>query len=821
MSAPSRLSSLLVRDGVIGVKRMEQAFQRQVIYGGALDTILLEMAVINEDRLLEYLSLATGLPTADRNLLDYFDPRAIQVCPRTLAEEYHIAPLAFDGEALRVLVNDPVDLARLELLATTLGIPVQPFVVPEFRLNILWERLFGVQTPARFASLASKLVLAARANVPEPKVVVEDVDVRRVAESPGQNARSTAPLSSDAISRALEAQAKMRRASQAEAVPIATPESITARTVITPPANLTAAAGGTAAETPAPVPVVEVGPVPVMVQNTGATTAEVLRAPFRGVPTLDATPLEPKAASAALEKAADRDAIFAALVRGVRSRTTYVALLVVQGDMTFGRLVIDGDVADTEGIAQLALPSGVVPALQSAVETRAPYIGPVATGDPELDGALATLGGLPSVALLLPVVLRERVVALVYAHRRTDVVSIAGLSEVLPLAGDAAMALSRLIVRAKSVGYRKPEAASPAIAAPVAISPDEVVTKKTRTLEEAVGDGAWASGSSDVVTPAQIDFGEVQITAEPPTPMGLCLDGVETGVEPVASDSADEALRRLDELLPALRARLPGKLTIDRYAAGARRLRASQHGPLLALAVRVGARMAPIFAELMSGEDREARFYATLACIEIRSSSLIPALVGRLFDPDYGIRAAALEALMGYPPRDLDGGLDDVRKAIHGDAARARAAAHALGELRDLKAIPDLIDATERDHTTAEEARRALLVITKQDFGTKAKKWRAWWEKNNTRPRMEWMLDGLAHAEDEVRLSASEELKQLTGEYFGYHYDLSKREREEARLKWLKWWEETGRRRFVREGAGGENRENARPTAVLPTLPRR
>ena len=39
---PSRLSSLLVRDGLVGVKRMEKAFQRQVIYGGSLDTILLE-----------------------------------------------------------------------------------------------------------------------------------------------------------------------------------------------------------------------------------------------------------------------------------------------------------------------------------------------------------------------------------------------------------------------------------------------------------------------------------------------------------------------------------------------------------------------------------------------------------------------------------------------------------------------------------------------------------------------------------------------------------------------------------------------------------
>src|SRR5664279_5973496 len=64
---PSRLSSLLVRDGLVGVKRMEKAFQRQVIYGGSLDTILLEMNLVPEDRLTQYLALASGLPPAKRD----------------------------------------------------------------------------------------------------------------------------------------------------------------------------------------------------------------------------------------------------------------------------------------------------------------------------------------------------------------------------------------------------------------------------------------------------------------------------------------------------------------------------------------------------------------------------------------------------------------------------------------------------------------------------------------------------------------------------------------------------------------------------------
>src|SRR5512142_3153358 len=231
---PSRLSSLLVRDGLIGVKRMEQAFQRQVIYGGALDTILLEMGALNEDRLAEYLSLASGLPPADRNLYDYFDPRAVQVCPRELAEEFRVAPVAFDGDALRVLVSDPVDLGQLESLATRIGAPIQPFVVPEFRFALIVERLFGVPTPSRYLSLAAKQAAARRPQVPEPKVIVEDVDIRRVAETPNVRTR-TGPMSTDTVAKALERQEQKRRAASASLSPVPPARTAVPAPIIDPP----------------------------------------------------------------------------------------------------------------------------------------------------------------------------------------------------------------------------------------------------------------------------------------------------------------------------------------------------------------------------------------------------------------------------------------------------------------------------------------------------------------------------------------------------------------------------------------------------------
>ena len=95
----------------------------------------------------------------------------------------------------------------------------------------------------------------------------------------------------------------------------------------------------------------------------------------------------------------------------------------------------------------------------------------------------------------------------------------------------------------------------------------------------------------------------------------------------------------------------------------------------------------------------------------------------------------------------------------------------------------------------ADKAREELMAITKQDFGTRPRRWEAWWEKHKDDDRIEWLFEGLAHKEPRIRASSEEELRKLTGEYFGYHYDLPRRERDQARARWQKWWHETGRKK--------------------------
>jgi hypothetical protein len=103
--------------------------------------------------------------------------------------------------------------------------------------------------------------------------------------------------------------------------------------------------------------------------------------------------------------------------------------------------------------------------------------------------------------------------------------------------------------------------------------------------------------------------------------------------------------------------------------------------------------------------------------------------------------------------------------------------------------VPALIVRLERGGDVR-AAHTALVAITRQDFGTKPKRWASWWKKHQHDDRNDWLFEGLSHKTPEIRAAAEQELRALTGEYFGYAFDLPREAREAARARWQAWWKE-------------------------------
>ena len=148
------------------------------------------------------------------------------------------------------------------------------------------------------------------------------------------------------------------------------------------------------------------------------------------------------------------------------------------------------------------------------------------------------------------------------------------------------------------------------------------------------------------------------------------------------------------------------------------------------------------------------------------------------------------------------------RKAAQDDPTIAAGALRALAELRDKNAVPEIAERLEAAHPDiATAAHDALVALTCDDAGVKSKRWLDWWAKMGSLSRVEWLLEALAHRIPELRLLASNELYEISGEYFGYHYDLPERDREEARQRWIAWWQS--------KNQGAPDRDHAQPPAKV------
>jgi hypothetical protein len=266
-------------------------------------------------------------------------------------------------------------------------------------------------------------------------------------------------------------------------------------------------------------------------------------------------------------------------------------------------------------------------------------------------------------------------------------------------------------------------------------------------------------------------------------------------------DAAEaELLRQGQNAMRAIMARFPGPIAESRGRLSEGPVRVVDCGPLLRLIAGQRKVALPFVLEALDELDAEKRYWATFLLTELPYPEAAPPLLARLFDEEARTRKAARLAMGAIAKTAPQAVVDAVAKiAVTPDDGRRDAAIAVLGELREPLAVPVLtLVLSERDERSAESARKALVEVTRQDFGKNVRQWSSWWTANSARHRIEWLMDALSHELSEIRRAAGEELKTLTKEYFGFSEDLPPRERERAQQRYRDWWVTEGRSRFRR-----------------------
>lgn len=171
---PARLAQHLVTRGLLSAQTIEDAQRRRATYGGALDTVLLEMGAIAEAGMLQALADVSGLKPV--NLAD-FEPNQdmARFIPANVAERLGAVPLSVDGGVLHVATCYPPSQRELEEVAVLLGKQLEPWIAVETRVRDWISAVYG------------------SALQPRHRLLVQSLDPTRSPEAP---IRLTAPIRS-------------------------------------------------------------------------------------------------------------------------------------------------------------------------------------------------------------------------------------------------------------------------------------------------------------------------------------------------------------------------------------------------------------------------------------------------------------------------------------------------------------------------------------------------------------------------------------------------------------------------------------------------
>ena len=654
------LASLLVRDQLLAVDRVQEAIQEQVIRGGNLDTVLLELGCVSENQMSAYCAAVYGLMPATRAEVMQVPLATIRMLPREFAVRHRLIPLARTEDAVVLAVDRPLPDTILREITFELGVDPVQRVACSVRVEAGLAKHYDIEMTARMRKLAAELSHAEEGAVPY------------VAPFGGVGKRSSLP----------------------------------------PRKKISGSYPRVESSIPAPVSIADTEPPPAVAPQKGSS---VPAGTFR-----DSDP-------------------------------------------------------DSPGRKRGKVSSGFIDATRYSLPPRPAEVLGQPTAPPR-----SSRRAPPRTA-------------------RSSVPHGEPPSGWKPAPPPIAHGSQSPVPRRRSVPSddRRDNDGSAMTHDVVSLGPTVPSSAPPSEPPEAAVEARWAPAPPPNVSEASL-----------PTVIIDVGEDVEQLIEALRAAGPEDEMVILPLLavgegaLPALAREFPGRLWFDRNEPHARIPAGRDVSPVARSFVAFGQRTVPYLIPLLDHGDPDVRYYATLVASEFVHPDLVQPIGRRLYDPDPGVRSGAYRALSVLYACEAE--FTELIERLQAGARDGRklqsqvTAIEALGRLRDVESFEFLVSVLDSPQVEVARAAHASLVrLSCQDFGTSKKKWLAWFDKNDSLHRVEWLIEALMHSDERLRRRASEELKHLTQEYFGYHPGLSKREREAAQQKYRRWWQQVGSRMFI------------------------
>lgn len=476
------LGASIVQRGIASVRDVEEALARQVMYGGDLATNLLESAKVSEPQLTELLAAAHNLDPAPAGELPVSATAVRRLVPGDLALRHGLYPLSEEDGKLKVAVAEPLASEVEQDLSFALGLTIVQLAAPLVRIHQAIARDYKQPLDGRTQRILAKLsgrrsvipsAVDSRpridfANLPRPdtlppgayaQVFDPDTDVPTAPPpldySPGASAATPhqpPAAAAEPIERAERDEAAQKRASAAAGAPAPATAKQTPSTQRIPsssvppkkPARRKKSSQESAPRSRDTEPSAtrrSVHPV-----DLGKTAAELKRSAASRPRRLG--PYTAADAERDLMAAEERDDALVAFFDFASQYFEYCALFVLHGDLAEGRDA-RGPGASSETVRRIGIPLDLPSAIAGVYNNKKWALVRLTGGG--IDGGLAKDLGRragPQV-LILPIVMRNRCVLILYGDHGDQDVQLSTIGDVISFTPLVATAFENLILRRK------------------------------------------------------------------------------------------------------------------------------------------------------------------------------------------------------------------------------------------------------------------------------------------------------------------------------------------------------------------------------------
>lgn len=151
-----RLGEALVKEGIITRQQLNQALERQVVYGGRIGTNLIELRFISEEELTRFLGRFFNITPVTQEMIATIPPDVIGSLSTDIVGRYKILPFRRDRNRLHTAMLNPRDIKEIDEIRFVTGFDIIPYVITELRLLHCLERYYGIKRDVRYISLIDR-----------------------------------------------------------------------------------------------------------------------------------------------------------------------------------------------------------------------------------------------------------------------------------------------------------------------------------------------------------------------------------------------------------------------------------------------------------------------------------------------------------------------------------------------------------------------------------------------------------------------------------------------------------------------------------------